>query len=231
MKVGRILEADVLVIGTGAAGLRAAIEARRYGADVLVVDKALIGVSNNSAFSGGGIKAALPGLDASTKKQYRTPGEHTVETIRSGFYLNNQRLVEILAVEAPARLLELREFGVDNFENMQLYNVNAKSGMSRLTKPMVETCKKWGSRLHPRIVIYDFLVEGGAIRGAVAFDCLKGTRKAIRTGAIIVATGGAGEVYLRNDTVRQTTGEAYAIAFRAGAELIGMELIQFDPHL
>ena len=228
----KVLKPDVLVIGTGAAGLRAAIEARRYGAEVLVVDKSLIGVNNNTVFAGGGLKAALPGiLDESMAKGYQTPEEHIADTIRYGAYLNNQKLVEILGVEATARLLELQEFGVEHFENLRLHqDTSAKYG-GKLTKPMAAHCKKMGVRLRPHTTIYDFVVEDDAIRGAVAFDSLSGRRLVIRTGAIIVATGGAGEVYLRNNTVSQTTGEAFSMAFRVGAELIGMELVQIDPYI
>jgi succinate dehydrogenase/fumarate reductase flavoprotein subunit len=228
----KMLNPDVLVIGTGAAGLRAAIEARRYGAEVLVVDKSLIGVNNNTVFAGGGLKAALPGImDESMNKGYQTPEEHIADTIRYGAYLNNQKLVEILGIEAPGRLLELPEFGVEHFENLRLHHdASAKYG-GKLTKPMAAYCKKLGVRLRPHTTIYDFVVEDDAILGAVAFDSLSGRRLAIRTNAIIVATGGAGEVYLRNNTVSQTTGEAFSMAFRVGAELIGMELVQIDPYI
>lgn len=230
-KAGRILETDVLIIGSGAAGLRAAIEAKRYEANVLVMDKSLIGLNNNTAFAGGGFKAALPSLDTSTKKQYNTPEEHIIDTIKYGSYLNNQRLVEVLALEAPARLLELQEFGVKNFEKLpQVYNINSRAG-SMLTKPLLTTCNGMGVNLCPHTVIYDIIAESGVIHGAVAFDCITGVKVAIKTNAIIMATGGAGEVYLRNNAVKQATGEALSIAFRTGAELIGMELVQFDPFI
>ena len=233
-KKRKILETDVLVIGTGAAGLRAAIEARRYGSDVLVVDKSLIGVNNNTAFAGGGLKAALPGIldDSMNKAGYKTPEEHIVETIKYGAYLSNQKLVETLAINAPARLLELQEFGVESLrlrDNPKAVHFTKYGGI--LTKAMGSTCKTMGVRLRPHTVIYDFVVDGGAIRGAAAFDCITGVRLAIKTKAIVVATGGAGEVYLRNNTVSQATGEAYAMAYRVGAELIGMELVQIDPYI
>jgi len=227
------VETDVLVIGSGGAGLRAAIEARRYGAEVMLVDKSLIGVNNNTVFAGGGLKAALPGiLDDSMNKAYNTPEEHMVDTIKYGGYLSDQRLVEALAIQAPARLLELIEFGV---EGLRLrINIPSKHFTKygvKLTKPMVETCKRMGVRMRPHTVVYDFVREGGTIRGVDAFDCITGGRVAITARSVVVATGGAGEIYLRNNAVAQATGEAYSMAFRAGAELIGMELVQIDPYI
>lgn len=228
---GAVWETGVLIVGSGGAGLRAAIEARRYGADVTMVDKSLIGVNNNTAFAGGAVKGALPGiLDASLRKQFKTPEEHIVETIKYGGYLNNQRLVEILAVEAPARLLELQDFGVEHFAHMGLFNTESRGG-SMLTKPLVAKCKEMEIKLRPHTVIYDLVVEDGKICGAVALDCVSGKKIIIKTNTIVMATGGSGEVYLRNDTTSTTTGEGYSIAFKAGAELIGMELIQIDPYI
>jgi fumarate reductase (CoM/CoB) subunit A len=234
VKKTNILEADVLVIGTGAAGLRAAIEAGRYGANVLVIDKSLIGVNNNTAFAGGGLKAALPGIldDSMNKAGYKTPEEHIVETVKYGAFLSNQRLVETLAIQAPARLLELQEFGIKNLRLREdITSRHFTKYGSILNKAMVSTCKGLGVRLRPHTVVYDFVAENGKIYGAAAFDCITGKRFTIKTNAIVVATGGAGEVYLRNNSVSQATGEAYSMAFRVGAQLIGMELVQIDPYI
>lgn len=225
------ISTDVLIIGTGAAGLRAAIEARRYGANVLVVDKSLIGVNNNTVFAGGGLKAALPGiLNQTMNKAYDTPEEHMIDTIRYGGYLNNQRLVERLAIEAPARLLELQEFGVKHFENLRIHKDTAKYG-GKITKPLAETSKKMGVRFRPHTFVYDFIVEDKGIRGAVCFDSLSAKQIFIQAKSIIAATGGAGEVYLRNNSVSTATGEIFSLAYRAGAELIDMELVQIDPYI
>ena len=233
-KKTKVVETNVLIVGTGAAGLRAAIEAKRYGAEVLVVDKSLIGVNNNTAFAGGGLKAALPGIldDSMNKAGYQTPEEHLVDTVKYGRYLSDQRLVEKLAIEAPARLLELKEFGIKNLRLREdITSKHFTKYGSLLNKAMGATCKDMGVRFRPHTVIYDFVVDGGQVLGAAAFDCITGRRLAIKTDAIVVATGGAGEVYLRNNSVSQATGEAYSMAFRVGAELIGMELVQIDPYI
>jgi len=138
LKEQQLIETDILIIGSGAAGLRAAIEARRYGADVTVLDKLVIGFNNNSTFAGGGFKAALPGImEADAVSQYNTPREHFVDTVEYGAYVNNQRLVEALALDSPARVLELVEFGVKKLGVLR--NTNPpRSGIS-LTKPLNET--------------------------------------------------------------------------------------------
>ncbi|MDP6087962.1 MAG: FAD-binding protein, partial [Nitrospinota bacterium] len=106
---------DVLVVGAGLAGLRAAAESRRFGANVLLVDKGMIGISGNSAFAGGGFKTCLPGMDTLIEKQYVTPEGHFQDTILYGDYMSDQPLVEALSLEAPARVLELEDVGVRNF--------------------------------------------------------------------------------------------------------------------
>ena len=117
-------ETDVLVVGTGLAGLRAAIEARRVGQQVLLIDKNLIGINNNTALAGGGFKAALPGfLDTSVEKQYDTPDQHFSDTVMYGEYVADQSLVETLSLEAPAHILELQEFNIPHFEALCTYGM------------------------------------------------------------------------------------------------------------
>ena len=99
LKEQQLIETDILIIGS-----RAAIEAGRYGADVTVLDKLVIGFNNNSTFAGGGFKAALPGImEADAVSQYNTPREHFVDTVEYCAYVNNQRLVEALALDSPAQ--------------------------------------------------------------------------------------------------------------------------------
>ena len=118
-KAQQVTDIDVLVIGSGGAGLRAAIEARRYGVKVLVIDKGVIGMNSNTRYSGGGLKAALPGiLETRYTTIYATPEEHFRAALLHGEYLNDQELIETLAVDAPARVLELQEFGVTTFRAM-----------------------------------------------------------------------------------------------------------------
>lgn len=224
------IETDVLVIGSGGAGLRAAIEARRYGAETLLADKVVIATNNNTRYSGGGFKAALPGIlsDAYTKI-FDSPSEHFEAALVHGEYLNDQRLLEVLCYEAPARILELKDFGVEHFGELYL-KVPYPHGTG-LVRPLRETARKMGCRMRPGVVIVDIVVNGDGVQGAVGFSVYTGELILIKAGSVVIATGGAGEIFERNDTTVNTTGDGYAMAFRAGADLRDMEIVQFEPYV
>ena len=221
---------DVLIIGSGGAGLRAAIEARRYGVRVLVIDKAVIGMNSNTRYSGGGLKAALPGiLETRYTTIFSTPEEHFQAALLHGEYLNDQELIETLTLEAPARVLELQEFGVTTFRAMY-YHVHYPHGTG-LVAPQMAHAKKMGCGLRPGIVPTSLFLEGDRIAGCVGFNVNSDRPVLIRAKAVILATGGAGEIYQRNDTTVTTTGDGYALAFRAGLQLRDMEIVQFEPFV
>jgi len=239
-------ETDVLIIGTGLAGLRAAIEARRFGQRVLLIDKALIGINNNTALAGGGFKGALPNfLDTFVEKQYNTPDEHFRDTIEYGEYLGNQTLVEIMATEAPGRILELNEFDIPHFEALCTYGMrepidladgslridaNPARGGQVVTKKLAEECKRLGVKTIPACILLDLLVGKDGVIGAILYRIYRGDFIVCRAASTILATGGAGELYRINYNANVTTGDGYAVALRAGAELVDMELTMFSPH-
>lgn len=221
---------DVLIIGSGGAGLRAAIEARRYGVKVTLVDKVVIGMNNSTRYSGGGIKAALPGiLSTAYTTQYEDPREHFRQAMIHGEYLNDEALVEIMTFEGPARVLELKGLGVDTFDAMYL-KVHYPHG-SGLIGPLVKTARTMGCSLRPGMVITEILVEGGRVVGAAGVDIYRDRMAVFETGAIVIATGGAAESFLRNDTTVNTTGDGYTLAADAGASLRDMEIVQFEPYV
>jgi succinate dehydrogenase/fumarate reductase flavoprotein subunit len=221
---------DVLIIGSGGAGLRAAIEARRYGVKVTLVDKVVIGMNNSTRYSGGGIKAALPGiLSTAYTTQYQDPREHFRQAMIHGEYLNDEALVEIMTFEGPARVLELKGLGVDTFDAMYL-KVHYPHG-SGLIGPLVKTARTMGCSLRPGMVITQILVEGGRVVGAAGVDIYRDRMAVFETGAIVIATGGAAETFLRNDTTVNTTGDGYTLALDAGASLRDMEIVQFEPYV
>jgi succinate dehydrogenase/fumarate reductase flavoprotein subunit len=221
---------DVLIIGSGGAGLRAAIEARRYGVKVTVVDKVVIGMNNSTRYSGGGIKAALPGiLSTAYTTQYEDPREHFRQAMIHGEYLNDEGLVEIMTFEGPARVLELKGLGVETFDAMYL-KVHYPHG-SGLVGPLVKTARKMGCSLRAGMVITRILVEGGRVVGAAGVDIYRDRMTVFETGAVVIATGGAAETFLRNDTTVNTTGDGYTLALDAGASLRDMEIVQFEPYV
>jgi len=228
----RIIESDVLVIGSGGAGLRAAIEAKRYAVDVLVVDKSVIGLNNSTAFSGGCFKVALPMIKETMGKyvkEYGNPEEHFRDMVEYGEYLNDQQLAETLCFEAPGRILELQGFGVKNWDRLNLaFPYPHGKG---LTVPLREFAEKLGVKTRSRAVVCDLLKTGNCVVGAIGFDSFTGELLVFRAKSVVLATGGGAEIYERNDTPCTITGDGFAMAYQAGADLINMEMTMFEPYV
>ena len=229
-KADQVVDTDVLIIGSGGTGLRAAIEARRYGVQVIVIDKGVIGMNSNTRYSGGGLKAALPGiLETRYTTIYATPEEHFQAALLHGEYLNDQELIETLTLEAPGRVLELQEFGVTTFRAMY-YHIQYPHGTG-LVAPQMAYAKKLGCALRPGVVPTSLVVEGDRVAGCIGFNTHTERPVLLRAKAVILATGGAGEIYERNDTTATTTGDGFSLAYRAGLQLRDMEIVQFEPYV
>ena len=215
------IESDVLVVGTGGAGLRAAIEAEERGASVVVVSKAPAGVNNATMVIGGGFRAAVGGL---------TSEEHMEDTIRVGFDINDRSLVEVFAKEGGERVLELKRFGVEYKINKGGISVGKSSprGLA-LTLPMVEYLRKKGVRFVENVIITKLLKSDGCVVGALGYSVEDDGPVVFSFKAVILATGGAGALYRRTDCPLRTTGDGYSLAYHAGAELRDMEFVQFFP--
>ena len=216
------LKTDVLVIGAGAAGLRAAIEAHRSGVDVLLVSKTPVGLGSCSTYAGGGFQASFGKL---------TPKAHFERTVKGGKFLNNQKLVEVMTREGAARLLELREFGVDIETNDGTARVKRSFMMNGagLTLPLAEFTRKSGVRILENVVVARLEKRGDTVIGAAGFNRLNGKAVSLQAKSVVLASGGAGRIYSRTDNPVGTTGEGYAMAYEAGARLIDMEFVQFFP--
>ena len=224
------IRTDVCIIGTGGTGLRAAIEAKRHGVEVLLVDKVVIGTNNNTRYSGGGLKAALPGiLSSAYTKIFDSPREHFEAALIHGEYLNDQELIETLCYDAPARVLELKDFQVEHFRDMYL-KVPYPHGTG-IVKPLVETVKRMGVKTKPGFVAVELIVRNGTVKGVWGFEIYSGNWTTVYAKSVVLATGGAAEIFERNDTTANTTGDGYALAYRAGATLRDMEIIQFEPYI
>jgi len=217
------IESDVLVVGTGGAGLRASIEAHENGASVVAVSKAPAGMSNATMVAGGGFRAALEGL---------TPKEHFEDTLQVGNYLNDRRLLDFLTKEGSMRVLELQRFGVEmrvTRARASLTPLRPPSTGLGLTKPMVEYLRSKGVTLIANVILSKLLNTREGVIGAVGYDYRNDKPVLFSSKATILATGGAGALYKRTDCPLRTTGDGYSLAYHAGAKLRDMEFVQFVP--
>ncbi len=220
--VKEVVNTDVLVIGTGTAGLRAAIEARRYDVEVTLVEKMEPGRVSNSAFAGGGFRS----FESSGLMKFNTFNEHFKRSIELGDFLPNQKMVEILTLEAYSRVVELKEFGVDKDAPPKPHR-----GGQRETLPMTKYALEQGIKILGDTFITSLIKSGDAVAGAMGFNIFSGDFITVSSKSTILATGGAAEMYSRNDTVVNPLGEGYEMAYQAGATLIDMEEVQPDPTL
>ena len=216
-----IRNTDILVIGGGAAGLRAAIEARRKGFDVVLASKAPAGYGSSTFYAGGGFRAAFG--------RY-SPRQHFEETIRGGKFLNSQEHVKRLVDEGPTRLRELHDFGVTFRERDGGIGVTdgPLTPGKGLALPLAQFAGQSGVHLLRGVMALEFLVDD-RVHGAVFYNALQARLEVVTSGATILATGGYSQLLSRTDNPVQVTGDGVAMALRAGAELADMEFVQFFP--
>ncbi len=228
---------DVLVIGAGGAGLRAAIEASANGVRVGVVTKSLLGKAH-TVMAEGGIAAALANTDE--RDNWRV---HFADTMRGGQYLNNWRVAELHAKEAPARVRELEAWGAlfdrtkdgrilqRNFGGHRyprLAHVGDRTGLE-----MIRTLQDHGVHLgmdvHMECTILALLKDDGRIAGAFGYERERGRFLLFQARAVVLATGGIGRAYEITSNSWEYTGDGHSLAYRAGASLTDMEFVQFHP--
>jgi succinate dehydrogenase / fumarate reductase flavoprotein subunit len=228
---------DVLVIGAGGAGLRAAIEAAGSGAKVGVVCKSLLGKAH-TVMAEGGVAAALANVDE--RDNWRV---HFSDTMRGGQYLNNWRMAELHAKEAPDRVRELEAWGAlfdrtkdgrilqRNFGGHRyprLAHVGDRTGLEMI-RTLQDHGIHAGMEVHMECTIVTLLVDSGRIAGAFGYDREKGHFMLWSAKAVVIATGGIGRAYKITSNSWEYTGDGLALAYRAGAELLDMEFVQFHP--
>jgi succinate dehydrogenase / fumarate reductase flavoprotein subunit len=228
---------DVLVIGAGGAGLRAAIEAAASGARVGVVCKSLLGKAH-TVMAEGGIAAALANVD--DRDNWRV---HFADTMRGGQYLNNWRMAELHAKEAPECVRELEAWGAlfdrtkdgrilqRNFgghKYPRLAHVGDRTGLEMI-RTLQDHGIHTGMEIHMECTVLDLLLDSGRIAGACGYDREKGLFRVWQAKAVVLATGGIGRAYKITSNSWEYTGDGLALAYRAGAELQDMEFVQFHP--
>jgi succinate dehydrogenase/fumarate reductase flavoprotein subunit len=217
---------DILVIGSGLAGLLSALEAERAGLRVLIVGKFAIGMGTNTSLANGAFSAS----NSSFSKE-----DHLKATLESGKGLSQVRLVKTLVEKGPEALKKLEDYGVPILERGMGYIMDRPEGSSQLpgvllTKPLVEKLKNSSIKVLPGLVIFDLVVEDGEVRGAFGF-LRDGKPCLIQSGAVVLSAGGAGAMYRRNDNQRSILGDGYALALRAGLPLFDLEFVQFYPFV
>ena len=230
-------EHDVLVIGAGGAGLRAAIEASAAGVSVGLVCKSLLGKAH-TVMAEGGVAAALANVDDRDGWSV-----HFADTMRGGQYLSNWRMAELHAREAPDRVRELEAWGAlfdrtadgrilqRNFgghKYPRLAHVGDRTGLE-----MIRTLQDYG--IHQGMEVYmehaivALLKDGDRVVGAFGYDRERGRFRVFRAKAVILATGGIGRAFKITSNSWEYTGDGHGLAYDAGAALLDMEFVQFHP--
>jgi succinate dehydrogenase / fumarate reductase flavoprotein subunit len=228
---------DVLVIGAGGAGLRAAIEASASGVSVGLVCKSLLGKAH-TVMAEGGIAAALANVD--DRDDWRV---HFADTMRGGQYVNNWRMAELHAREAPDRVRELEAWGAvfdrtsdgrilqRNFgghKYPRLAHVGDRTGLEMI-RTLQDRAVHQGIDVHMECTVVTLLKDDGRICGAFAFDRDRGRFKVFEAKAVVLATGGIGRAYRITSNSWEYTGDGHSLAYEAGADLMDMEFVQFHP--
>ena len=218
----QVFSTEVLVIGSGGAGLRAAAEAEALVADVLLVSKSPAGYNNCTIVAGSGYLAAVGGM---------TPTEHKERTLSVGKGVNDPQLVEVLCNEGGERVLELKKYGLVVNERRGGISVGDPDTIlgQGITLPMVDYLRGRGVQFKDNTIITKLLKHGDRVVGAAGYDADGMQPVRFRSKAVILASGGAGAIYKRSDCPMRTTGDGYSLAYHAGARLRDMEFVQFFP--
>jgi succinate dehydrogenase / fumarate reductase flavoprotein subunit len=228
---------DVLIIGAGGAGLRAAVAAHEAGRSVGVVCKSLLGKAH-TVMAEGGMAAAMAHVD--DRDSWST---HFRDTMVGGRLLNNPRMAELHAREAPDRVRELESWGAvfdrtadgrilqrpfGGHTYPRLAHVGDRTGLE-LIRTLQDRSVAVGVQVYAETIITRLAVGPDGVRGAIGYRRADGVPVAFPARAVIVATGGAGRSFAVTSNSWECSGDGYALAYRAGAELIDMEFVQFHP--
>ncbi|MDY6788531.1 MAG: FAD-binding protein [Candidatus Nanohaloarchaea archaeon] len=232
------IEKDILIIGAGGAGLRAAIEAHDEGADVAVVGKSLRGKAH-TAMAEGGFAAALGDIDPEDSWQ-----QHYIDTMRDGIWINDHRLVEKVCKGATDAIKDLESYGAifDRTEDGKIMqrafgghtykrtcHIGDRTGLEIMNVLVEQAVNKRQVDIYEEVNITKLFTEDGKVTGALGLDFQKGRFIIFDVKTIISAAGGYAKIYKRTTNPWEITGDGCSMAMMAGAELADMEFVQFHP--
>ena len=236
MKTAQTIDTDVLVIGGGAAGLRAAIAAKKYGLSVVLTSESPVGFRNNSAIS----KATFAATGI-WKEPGDSPEVHLKDIITGGRFINDRRLAATMTRAVRQQPYDLMEFGVNFRRSDGELLVGKTPGHSyprhvgaeaykgvNITRPMRQYAASIGIQFMEGILVTKLLRAGNSVVGALGIDD-KGQVFVVSAKSTILATGGAGRIYLRTNNAIGISGDGYVLAYEIGAVLRDMEFVQFYP--
>lgn len=232
------VKSEILVIGSEAAGAKAAIEAQEAGADVLVVTKGLVGRCGNTVMAGRGIQAAIGHADPRDN-----PDVFFEDVVKGGAYLNNQKLAERLTKLSVTECPKMEEWGAvfikkgDKFTQVQYPGSSYPRGLCPVgphgglhwRRALKNQFKRLNTKVMEDIFITSLLVSDGQVGGALGISMRDGRTIIFRAKKTILATGGCTAIYRKTDGSMHATGDGLAMAYHAGAELLDMEFQQFFP--
>ena len=230
-------ETDVLIIGAGGAGMRAAISAFDSGARVTILSKSLLGKAH-TVMAEGGIAAALANVDSKDSWEV-----HFADTMEEGVYISNYRMAELLAKEAPERVRELEEYGAlfdrtpegtimqrafGAHTYRRLCHVGDRTGLE-IIRTLEDQILHRDIKFFDELYVTKLLKDGERVVGAVGLKLNTGEFYVFSSRAVIISTGGCGRIYKVTSNSWESTGDGLGLAYDAGAELMDMEMIQFHP--
>lgn len=233
-----VIVTDVLVVGGGAAGIYAALEARAAGAEVCLLDKSMVGVGGATIMAQMTVAAALGHREEDSVEL------HYADTIVSGKELVNESLAELLCEDAPRRILETRDMGVrwaadgdrlrqviaPGHSRQRCCYIDVLATGSGVVKGMKVELRRRDVERNQNLYVTELIRDDeGRVCGAAALDITIGTPVAIWANSVVLACGGLTEMYSRNSASVNMTGDAYALALGVGAELVDAEMVQFFP--
>ena len=234
----KTISTDVLIIGSGGAGSRAAIEVDDAGLKAIIVSKGLSFRSGCTGMAEGGYNAVFKTVDKDDSIE-----AHIKDTLKGGSYLNDEKLVEILVRESPKRLIDLENYGAlfDRQESGEIdqrpfggqtYRRTCYQGDrtgAELLNALKEEIIKRNIEGIEEVMITSLVTDGNQVIGATGLDLKDSNLIYFKAKSVILASGGAGQLYPVTSNTFQKNGDGYAIAYRAGANLVDMEQIQFHP--